>query len=67
MVIIIRGAVVVVMAVVAAAVVVAPGKGFGKNPKKFSLRREGGVPLGFPTQKGAQVGVINVPLDALPA
>ena len=42
------GVMAVVMAVVAVAVVMAPGKGFGENPEKDSLRREGGVPLRFP-------------------
>ena len=43
---------VAVVVVVAAAVVMAPGKGFGKNPEKSSLRRKGGFPLGFLIQKG---------------
>ena len=48
-VIIIRGAMAVVMAVnIVMAVVIAPGKGSGKNPEKFSPRRKGGFPLGFP-------------------
>ena len=68
MVIIITGGVMaVVMAVVAAAVVITPGKGSGKNPEKSSLRRKKGIPLRLPIQKGAQVGVINVPLNTLPA
>ena len=61
------GVVAVAVAVVAAAVVIAPGKGSGKNPKKSSPRRKGGVPSGLPTRKGVRVGVIGVPLDALPA
>ena len=60
------GAIMVVMAVVAAAVVMAPGKGSGKNPEKSSPRRKRGFPLGFLTQKGAQVGVIKAPLNTLP-
>ena len=52
-VVIMGGVVAVVVAVVAAAVVMAPGKGSGKNPEKSSPRKEGGVPSGFPTQKGA--------------
>ena len=44
----------VIMAVgVMAAVVIIPGKGSGKNPEKSSPRRKGGLPSGFPTQKGA--------------
>ena len=67
-VIIVGGVVAVVMAVVmAAAVVMAPGKGSGENPEKSFPRREGGVPSGFPIGEGARVGVIGVPLDALPA
>ena len=58
---------VVIMVVIAAAVVMAPGKGSRKNPEKNSLRKKGGIPLRLPTQKGAQMGVINIPLDALPA
>ena len=37
----------------AAAVVMAPGKGSGKNPKKSSLWRKGGFPLGLLIRKGA--------------
>ena len=37
----------VVVAVIRAAVVIAPRKGSGKNPEKFSPRREKGFPLGF--------------------
>ena len=59
-------AVVVIVAVVAAAVVMAPGKGSGENPKKSSPRREKGVPSGLPMRKGAQVGVISAPFNALP-
>ena len=48
------GVMAMVMAVVMAAVVViTPGKGFGKNPKKFSLQRKKGLPLGLLIQKGA--------------
>ena len=65
-VIVIRGVMAVAMAVVAAAVVMAPGKGSEKNPEKSSPRREKGFPLGLLIQKGAQVRVIKVPLDALP-
>ena len=47
------GVIAVVMAVgVAAAVVMAPGKGSGKNPEKFSPRRKGGFPLGLLMRKG---------------
>ena len=65
-------AAVIVMAVVGVAVagaagVMAPGKGSGKNPEKFSLRRKGGFPSGFLMQEGARVGVISAPIDALPA
>ena len=67
MVIIIRGVMAVIMAVVAAAVVMAPGKDSGKNPEKSSPRRKRGIPLRLPTQKGVQMGVINVPLDTSPA
>ena len=66
-VIITGGVMAVIVAVVVAAVAMAPGKGFGENPEKDSPRRERGVPLGLPMRKGAQVGVIGVPLDALPA
>ena len=62
------GVVAAAMAVImAAAVVMAPGKGSGKNPEKSSPRRKGGFPSGLLTQKGAQVGVIGVPLDISPA
>ena len=61
------GVVAVVMAVVAVAVVMAPGKGSGENPEKSSSRREGGIPLGLPMQKGVRVGVIGTPFNALPA
>ena len=37
---------------VAAAVVMTPGKGSGKNPKKSSLRKKGGFPLGLLIRKG---------------
>ena len=66
-VIITGGVVAVVMAVVAAAVVMVPGKGSEENPEKSSLRREGGFPLGLLMQKGAQIRVIRVPLNILPA
>ena len=56
-----------VMAVVTAAVAMAPGKGSKKNPKKSSPRRKKGLPSGLLTQKGAQMGVIKAPLNALPA
>ena len=52
MVIITGGVITVVMAVVAAVMVIAPGKGSGKNPEKSSLRKKGGLPLGFLIQKG---------------
>ena len=52
MVIITGGVVAVVMAVVAAAVVMAPGKGSGENPEKFSPRKEGGLPLGLLMREG---------------
>ena len=48
MVIITGGVVVVAMAVVAVVVVMALGKGSGKNPKKSSPRRKGGIPSGLP-------------------
>ena len=49
-----RGVMAVVMAVgMAAAVVMAPGKGSGKNLKKSSPRKKGGLPLGLLIQKGA--------------
>ena len=51
-VIIIGGVVAVVMAVMAAAVVMAPGKNSGKNPKKSSPWRKGGILLGLSMQKG---------------
>ena len=51
-VIIIKGVMAVVMAVVAAVVIITPGKGSGKNPKKFSLRRKRGIPSGLLMQKG---------------
>ena len=41
------GVVAVVMAVVAAAVVMAPGKGSGKNFKKSSLWKKGGILSGL--------------------
>ena len=66
-VIITGGVMAVAVAVVAAAVVMAPGKGSGKNPEKFSLWREKGIPSGFPMQKGARMGVISAPLDTSPA
>ena len=48
-VIIMGGVMAVIITVgVMAAVVMAPGKGFGKNPEKSSLRRKGGFPLGLP-------------------
>ena len=48
------GVMAVIIAVgMAAAMVMAPGKGSGKNPEKFSLRRERGFPLGLLIQKGA--------------
>ena len=61
------GKTVVITMGVAAAVVITPGKGSGKNPKKSSPRRKRGLPLGLLIQKGVQVGVINAPLDTLPA
>ena len=61
------GVMAVVMAVVAAVMVITPGKGSGKNPKKSSPQRKKGIPLRLPIQKGARIGVINAPLDALPA
>ena len=51
-VIITGGVVVVIMAVIAAAVVMAPGKGSGKNLKKSSPRRKGGLPSGLLMRKG---------------
>ena len=67
-VIITGGVVAMVMAVgVMAAVVITLGKGSGKNPEKFSLRRKGGFPLGFLMRKGVKVGVIIVPFNTLPA
>ena len=52
-VIITGGVMAVAMAVgMAAAVVIAPGKGFGKNLKKSSPRRKGGLPLGLLMRKG---------------
>ena len=66
-VIIIRGIMAVVMAVgVATVVIITLGKGSGENPEKSSLRKKGGFTLGLLMQKGAQVGVIGAPLDALP-
>ena len=62
------GVIAVVMAVImAAAVVITPGKGSGKNLKKSSPRRKREFPSGLLIQKGAQVGVINAPLNILPA
>ena len=67
MVIITGGVMAVIITVVATAVVITPGKGSGKNPEKSSPRRKRGIPLGLLTQKGAQMGVIGAPLNALPA
>ena len=54
MVIIMGGVMAVIITVVmAAAVVMAPGKGSGKNPKKSSPQKEGGLLLGFLMQEGA--------------
>ena len=66
-VIITGGVMAVAVAVVTAAVVMAPGKGSGENPKKSFLRRERGIPLGLPMQKGVRIGVIGIPFNALPA
>ena len=67
-VIITRGVVAVIIAVgIPVMVVMAPGKGSGKNPKKSSLRRKGGLLSGFLMQKGARVGVIGAPFNTLPA
>ena len=67
-VIITGGVMAVVMAVgVAAAVVMAPGKSFGKNPEKSSLRKKKGLLLGLLIQKGVRMGVINVPFNTSPA
>ena len=52
---------------VAAAVIMAPGKSSGKNPKKSSLRRKGGLPLKLLTQEKVQVGVIKIPFNISPA
>ena len=65
-VIITRGVMAVAVAMVAAAMAVAPGKGSGENLKKSSPQRERGIPSGFPTQEGVQVGVISVPLNTSP-
>ena len=47
-VIITGGVIAVTVAVgVAAVVAMAPGKGSGKNPKKSSPRKKGGLPLGL--------------------
>ena len=73
MVIIIRVAVVVVVVIVVAVVVavimaavIAPGKGSGKNPENFSLRRKRRSPSGFLLQNGARMGLIGIPIDILP-
>ena len=60
-------AIIITVAVVKAAGVMARGKGSGKNPEKSSLWREGGFLSGLPIQKGTQMGVISVPIDASPA
>ena len=66
--IITMGVIVVIMAVgMAVAVVIAPGKGFRKNPKKSSPRKEGGFSLGLLMREGAQMGVIKVPFNISPA
>ena len=56
----------IIMAVAGAVIVITPGKGCGKNPKKSSPRKKKGFPLGLLMQKGTQVGVISVPINALP-
>ena len=62
------GVITTVMAVIITAVMVmAPGKGSEKNLKKSSPQRKRGLPLGFLMRKGVQIGVINTPLDILPA
>ena len=66
-VIITGGVIVMAMAVVAAVMAVTPGKGSEKNPEKSSPRRKKGIPLGLPTQKEAQIGVISTSLNTLPA
>ena len=58
---------VVIAVVVAVAVVMAPGKGFGKNPEKSSLRRKGRFPSGFLIRDRARIGVIGIPINILPA
>ena len=57
----------VIMAVIImAAMVIIPGKGSGKNPEKFSLRKKGRFPSGFLTQNEARIGVINIPINISP-
>ena len=68
MVVVVMAAVMVIVVAVARAVVVmAPGKGFRKNPEKFSPRKKGGLPSGFLMREGAWVGVIGVPINTSPA
>ena len=54
------------VAVAGAVVVIISGKSSGKNPEKSSPRREGGFLLRLLMQKGAQVGVIGVPINTSP-
>ena len=66
--VIVRVVVAVVMAVIiVAAVVMAPGKGFGKNPEKSSLWREGKLLSWFLMRNGVRVRVISIPIDISPA
>ena len=67
-VIITKGAVAVIMAVgVTAVVVITLRKDSGKNLKKSSLWKKGGLPSGLLMQKGARIGVIGAPLNTSPA
>ena len=70
MVIIIMAVIIMAVAgvvVIKAAGVMAPGKGSGKNPEKFSPRKKRGFPSGFPTQKRVQIRVISAPINTSPA
>ena len=49
---VVAAVIIMVVAVARVVRVMAFKKGFGKNPKKFSLWKKGGLPLGFLIQKG---------------
>ena len=64
---VVAAVVIMAVAVAGAAVVMALGKGFKKNPEKSSPRKKGGLFSGLLMRKGVRIGVISVPINALPA